>query len=76
MRQCEPRGDVDVRGVDPDGGQVVESDGGFARQGRGLEDDSVVGMLAVPWGRLVVRLAAATRAIVTSYSAPKVDRVR
>ena len=43
MRQCEPGGDIDVRGVDLDGGQVVDGDRGFTRPGLGLEDDPVGG---------------------------------
>ena len=43
MRHGEPGGDVDVRRVDLDGGQVVEGDRGFARAGLGIEDDSVGG---------------------------------
>ena len=48
MRHRESGGDVDVRRVDLDGGQVVEGDRGFARPGLGLEDDSVSG-LHVGW---------------------------
>ena len=39
----EPGGDVDVRGVDLEGGQLVEGDRGFTRPSLGLEDDSVGG---------------------------------
>ena len=76
MRQREPGGDVDVRRVDLDGWQVVESDGGFERPGLGLEDDSVGGRHdGVPRGA-GGQGAAATRAIVTSYSRTASARVR
>ena len=67
MGQCEPGGDVDVRGVDLDGGQVVEGDGGFTRPGLGVEDDSVGSRhVGCPVGPVGGRAAAATRAIATS----------
>ena len=56
LGQGEPGGGVDVRGVDPDGGQVVEGGRGFTRAGLGLEDDSVGGRhTGCPVGPLAVR---------------------
>ena len=52
MGHREPGGDVDVQGVDLDGGQVVKGDRGFTRPGFGLEDDSIVGRhIGCPAGR-------------------------